>query len=756
MASLKKLAGSRSNSKLAVNFRKSEMKPIGSIKPIKKPSGAEKKSAQKTNKENAPKDEALDTSDNASQEVSLLASLQILLRINSVERSISSIRDMADLTEGEFGYSDAVSALENLEFSANVGQLRLRKLTQGHCPAIVELKGGKTAVLTKVDPKKEYVLYDESVDGKFTTYSEKDFGKIYNGGLLLVRNRRQQRDSDKTKKVNWFWSSLTQSKWTYAQVILAAAVSNFLGLSSSLFIMVVYDRVVPNQAIESLIALTIGVLIALGFDFMIKMLRANFIDRAGKRADSRMSRLIFNQLMTMNLATKNDKSGALASTVREFESLRDFFTSATLVAVVDLPFIFLFIYIISLIGGPLAMIPLACVPIVMFTGILVQPFLAKLSVEGMKSGMSKQGVLVETLNGLETIKATGSAGLMRKRFEEASNSQSDLGFKSRMISQFAINSAASVQQFAQIAIIFYGVFLIQDGIVTMGALIAVVILCGRTLAPLGQLANALTRVNSARTAYKSINDLMSKRKDGANIENPLSRPELKGEVEFKNVSFTYPGATEPTLRDLSFKIQPGEKVAILGKMGSGKSTIARLLSGLYEPDVGSILIDGVDIRQIDSADLRRNVGFMLQDTWLFSGSIKENIQMGFVQYTDEHILEVARIAGVDEFVRQNPLGYDFQLKERGEGLSGGQKQSINLARSILHQPSLLILDEPTSSMDTATEKMVLDNLSSWMEEKTLIAITHRNTLVKLASRVLVIDRGLLVADDTPEKLMASG
>lgn len=700
-------------------------------------------------------EEAIDTSEHASKELSLLSSLQILLRMNGLERSISSIRDMADVTEGEFGYTDAVSALENLEFTANVGQLKLRKLSQGHCPAIVELKGGKTAVIVNVDPKKEYVLYDEKSENKFSKYNEKEFRKIYNDGILIVQNRRQQRETGKKNKIDWFWSSLRQSKWTYAQVILAAAVSNFLGLSSSLFIMVVYDRVVPNQAIESLIALTIGVIIALGFDFLIKMLRANFIDRAGKRADSRMSRLIFNQLMEMNLATKNDKSGALASTVREFESLRDFFTSATLVAVVDLPFIFLFIYIISLIGGPLAMIPLICVPVVMLTGIVVQPFLARLSVQGMKSGMSKQGVLVETLNGLETIKATGSAGLMRKRFEEASNSQSDLGFRSRMISQFAINSAASVQQFAQIGIIFYGVFLIQDGIVTMGALIAVVILCGRTLAPLSQLANALTRVNSARTAYKSINELMLKRKDGGNLENPLSRPNLKGEIEFKNVSFTYPGANEPTLRDLSFIVKPGEKVVIVGKMGSGKSTIARLLAGLYEPDVGSILIDGVDIRQIDSADLRRNVGFMLQETWLFSGSVKENIQMGFVQYSDEHILEIARIAGVDEFVRQNPSGYDFQLKERGEGLSGGQRQSINLARSILHKPSLLILDEPTSSMDTATEKTVLDNLTGWMENKTLVAITHRNTLVRLASRVLVIDRGLLVADDSPEKLMGS-
>ena len=381
--------------------------------------------------------------------------------------------------------------------------------------------------------------------------------------------------------------------------------------------MVVYDRVVPNQAIESLIALTIGVIIALGFDFLIKTLRANFIDRAGKRADIRMSKIIFNQLMTMNLASRSDRSGALASTVRDFESLRDFFTSATLVAIVDLPFIFLFIYIISLIGGPLAVVPLVCVPIVIIVGLVVQPFLAKLSLDGMKSGMSKQGVLVETLNGLETIKATGSGGLMRKRFEEATNQQSDQGFKTRAITQFAINSSASVQQFAQIAIIFYGVFLIQDNIVTMGALIAVVILAGRTLAPLTQLAQALTRVNTARTAFKTINELMKKPKDRDDNDNPLSRPNLKGEIEFKNVTFSYPGAKEPTIRDLSFKISPGDRVAMLGKMGSGKSTIARLIAGLYEPDVGSILIDGVDLRQIDQADIRRNIGFMLQETWLF-------------------------------------------------------------------------------------------------------------------------------------------
>jgi ATP-binding cassette subfamily C protein LapB len=689
-----------------------------------------------------------------SDEETLLECVKYVLKHHGLERSVASIREMADATEEEFNYKTAVSTFRNFDFSANVGSLKLRKLDQGHCPAIIRMTSGRSAVLVEVKPKKEVTLLVASEDKtlQVKTYPYSEFKGLYTADILLVKSPKNKVQDKKNKKVDWFWSSMKQSKWTYSQVIMAAAVSNFLGLSTSIFIMVVYDSIVPNQAIESLVALTVGVLIALFFDFLIKSLRASFIDRAGKTADERMSRLIFNQLMSINLASKNAKSGALASVVREFESLREFFTSATLVAVVDLPFIFLFIYVCYLIGGPLALIPLVCVPVVIFLGLFVQPFLAKLSVEAMSIGMSKQGVLVETLQGIETIKATGSQNLMKKRFQEATVQQSETGQKSRMFTHFAINSTTSVQQLAQIGIIFYGVFLIQDGIVTMGSLIATVILAGRTLAPLSQLANALTRLNSARTAFKTINDLMSKPVDRGENDNLLSRPILEGDIEFRNVSFRYPGATSNTITDLNFVIKKGEKVIIMGKMGSGKSTIARLLTGLYEPDEGSILIDGVDIRQIDRADFRRNVGFMLQDTWLFSGSIKENIQMGFIEYTDDKILEIAKISGVDEFVRQNPAGFDFQLKERGEGLSGGQRQSINLARALLHSPNTLILDEPTSSMDAATEKMVLTNLSENLDGKTLVAISHRNSLVRLASRVLIIDGGVLIADDSPEKL----
>ena len=683
-------------------------------------------------------------------EHSLLLCVQRLLRDNGQNYSIPAIRDLPDLTQDLFNPRDAISALTNTGFTASGGELKASEITQGHCPFIAFTKDGKAMLVTGApDLETLNITWLEDPETEETVLRE-GFAEHCTEFVILAYKKPELKAN--AVKTNWFWGSFQQSRWLYTQVLVAAAVSNFLGLSTSLFIMVVYDRVVPNEAIESLIALTIGVLIALGFDFLIKTLRGNFIDRAGQKADARMSRLIFDKLLNMQLDKRKDKSGALASVVREFETLREFFTSATLVAVVDLPFIFFFIWVIWLIAGPLAFVPLIAVPLVIVAGLVIQPLLARIAAGSMETGMSKQGVLVETLNGLETVQATGSGRLMRKRFEEAAASQSELGLKNRLLSQFAINSAASVQQLAQVMIIFYGVFLIQDGVVTMGALIAAVILSGRTLAPLTQLASALSRANGARQAYRSLNALMSEEDDQQSTMQRLSRPRLNGDIEFKNVSYTFPGARSPIIRDLSIKIPAGQKVAVVGRMGSGKSTFARLAAGLIQPGEGSILIDGVDQRQIDKSDLRRNIGVMLQETWLFSGTLRENIQMGYFEYDDSHILNISKISGVDDFVASHSSGYDLQLKEKGEGLSGGQRQSINLARALLHEPNVLILDEPTSSMDTATETSVLERLKFWLKSRTLIVVTHRNSLLKLVDRVLVFDQGVIASDTTPERL----
>ena len=688
-------------------------------------------------------------------EQGLIFSVQHILALSGMAFSPGAVRDLPELTTETFDPKSAVSALRHVGFEATYGEMKLKKLRGTHCPAIGFLKSGEAVILHTIDEDGKAHLRrfsaEEQFDEQLLPLKELDTHlKSY-----FVLARRVHSAAKAKGKNDWFWGSMLQGKWLYGQVLVAAAISNFLGLSTSLFIMVVYDRVVPNEAIESLIALTIGVLIALGFDFIIKTLRAQFVDKAGKRADGRMSRLIFDKILNMRLDNRRQKSGAMASIVREFDTLREFFTSATLVAVVDLPFIFLFIWVISLISGPLALVPLIAVPLVILSGLVVQPFLARIAESSMKTNMSKQSVLVETLNGLETVQATGSGRLMRRRFEEASDAQSDLGLKNRMLSNFAINSAASIQQLAQIATIFYGVFLIQDGIITMGAMIASVILGGRALAPLSQLASAMTRANGARQAYRALSAVMNDDADQqAQTRSRLSRPYLSGAVEFKNVSYTFPGSDTAIIRDLSLKIPAGQKVAVVGRMGSGKSTISRLISGLIEPSEGSVLIDGVDLRQIDKSDVRRNVGVMLQDTWLFSGTVKENLQMGFYEYDDAHVLNIAKISGVDDFVASHPQGYDMKLRERGEGLSGGQRQSINLARALLHAPNLLVLDEPTSSMDVATEKFVIGRLKAWAGARTLVMVTHRNTLLELADRVLVMDQGAIITDTTPEKLKA--
>lgn len=685
-------------------------------------------------------------------EASLIRAIQYLLSIDGGTYSDAAIRDLSEVPSDVFGPKEAVSALQAAGFTAAFGPMPSGSITPGHCPLIVFGTDGKARTIVEIDADGMMRVAIPGAEEEVQTLPRTAVESTLQPFAILARKDAAAQPAGGRK--DWFWSSIFTSRWLYAQVILAAVLTNFLGLSTSLFTMVVYDRVVPNEAIESLIALTIGILIALGFDFVIKTLRAQFIDRAGKSADLRMSRLIFDKLLSMRLDTRQRKSGALATVVREFDTLRDFFTSATLVAIVDLPFIFLFIWVIYMIAGPLALVPLVAVPLVIATGLVIQPLLARLAAGNLETSMSKQSVLVETLNGLETVQATGSGRLMRKRFEEAARMQSDLGLRNRLLSQFAINSAASVQQLAQIGTIFFGVFLIHDNTITMGAMIAAVILGGRTLAPLTQLASALSRANAARQAYRSIDALMQDKSTQGDVGEGqrLSRPKLRGEIELKNVSYTFPGSTQPVIRNLSLKIPAGQHVAILGRMGSGKTTVSRLISGLIQPTEGSVLIDGVDLRQIDRSDLRRNVGVMLQETWLFSGTLRENIQMGYYEYDDAHILNVARLAGVDDFVAGHPQGYDLVLRERGEGLSGGQRQSINLARALLHSPSLVILDEPTSSLDTASEEALLARLRGWLAGRTMIAVTHRNTVLSLCDRVLILDKGAVIADTTPDRL----
>jgi len=557
---------------------------------------------------------------------------------------------------------------------------------------------------------------------------------------------------------HWLFGPVRDNAKIYGQTILAAMIVNLLALVSSFFIMTVYDRVLPNQAIESLIALTVGVMLAHLFDFSLKSLRGYFIDIAGQRLDASVGATVFDNMMSMRLSEKRGATGAVAGLVKEFENLRDFFSSATLVAIVDLPFIFLFIAVIGLVGGPLALIPLVGVLAAIIAGVIIQPLIMKRTQQAMAEGHQKHAVLIETLAGLETVKSVDAASLMRSRWRKGVMRQAKISTISRFLNQFAVNVAAFTQQVSQVGVVVIGVFLVGANEITTGALIASVILTGRAMGPLGQVASLLSRMNGALASYKSLNQLMTMQSEVNPHREYLARPKLSGKIELREVSFAYPGQAARALDEISFTIEPGERVAILGKNGSGKSTIVRQITGVYEPVEGSVLVDDTDIRQIKPADLRSNIGAVLQDVCLFSGSIKENIALGLPNVSDQDILLAAKIAGVHEFVGATAGGYDQRLAERGEGLSGGQRQAIALARALAPKPSILLLDEPSSALDSQAEAALIARLNKTTRGRTLLIVTHRMSMVKLVDRIIVLDKGRIIVDgarDTVLRAMTS-
>ncbi len=552
---------------------------------------------------------------------------------------------------------------------------------------------------------------------------------------------------------HWLFAPLRDNAKIYGQTVLAAAIVNMLGLVSSFFIMTVYDRVLPNQAVESLIALTIGVLLAHIFDFTLKSLRGYFIDIAGQRLDATVGVTVFDNLMSMRLDSKRASTGAVAGLIKEFENLRDFFSSATLVTIVDMPFIFLFIGTIALVAGPLALVPLIGVFGAIIAGVIIQPLIMQRTKDAMTEGHQKHAVLIETLSGLETVKSVDAAPMMRARWRSGVMRQARVATMGRFFNQFAVNAAGFAQQFSQVGVVVIGVFLVGAQEITTGALIAGVILTGRAMAPLGQVAGLLSRVNGAYASYKSLNELMTVQSEVDPNRDYLSRPNLQGKIEFRDVCFAYPGQSARTLDDVSFTIEPGERVAILGKNGSGKSTIVRQLTGIFEPNDGSVLVDDTDIRQLHPNDLRANIGSVLQDVCLFSGSIKENIALGIESISDEEILTAAKIAGVHDFVGATAGGYDQRLAERGEGLSGGQRQAIALARALVSKPSILLLDEPSSALDGQAEAALIARLDRATTGRTLLVVTHRMSMVKLVDRIIVLDRGRVVVDGPRDSVL---
>lgn len=685
----------------------------------------------------------------------LLECLAHLTKYFGHARSPESIIAGLPYTKKGMGPELFCEAAQKLNFRTKVTKRKIKNIPTEVMPVVLVLKENKAVVLEEVK-KDHFKIYDPE-DGHTGDVAIKDIEAEYSGYVIFVHPESPEADDplEKDAKHHWFWSVVFQNKSIYRKVIVAALLINIFGLVGPLFIMNVYDRVIPNNAMETGWVLGIAAITIFVFDFIIRTLRGYFIDLAGRRIDVIVARRIFDQVLNMKLSERPASSGAFANMLREFESVRDFCTSATLTALVDLPFALLFIFVIYILAGPIALILLAIMTIVAIAGFILQIPLKGLIRESMKTAEAKHGLLVETINGLETVKAMRADGRMRASYGTYVGESAAVGQTSRFFSGIAANIASFLQQSASIIIVLFGMYMVQEGTLTMGALIAAVIMGGKAISPIGQMASLITRYHTVRGSLKTLNHLMAAKVERPVGKNFLHRPDLSGHITFDRVSFAYPHIDRKVLDGVSFDIKPGEKVGIIGRIGSGKSTITKLIGGLYDPTGGDIFADGTDYRQIDPADLRRNIGYISQDTVLFAGTIRDNITAGFPHASEDEILFAAKSAGVHEFVSRHPMGYDAPVGERGDGLSGGQKQCIALARALISSPSILLCDEPTNDMDIQAEDNFIKLIAEESKDKTLILVTHRNALLRLVDRLIMIDQGKIIADGPRDKVIAA-
>ena len=686
----------------------------------------------------------------------LLMALLSVCRLLNTPHSADSLTAGLPLVNNKLTYSLFVRAAQRAGFSTGLVRRPLAEISNLVLPAVLLLKNDKTCVLISKQKDTCTIILPETDNGEKKVHSN-DLEEIYTGSAFFIQPNHvfddRTADSIIPKAKNWFWDVIYSSWPIYSEALAASLLINLFALASPLFIMNVYDRVVPNHALETLWVLALGVTIVFTFDFIIKSLRSYFIDVAGKRSDIILSATIFEKVMGIKMEHRPKSVGAFASNLSEFESFRDFLTSATLTTLIDLPFLIIFISVIYMLGGSLAFIPLAVLPLAVLAGIAVQKPLKNTINELFKFSAQKNATLVESLNNLDSIKSTGAEGQMQGKWEQNIGQISRLGLKSRFYSSIAVNTTAFLTQMASICVVVYGVYKISEGELTIGALIACTILTGRALAPVGQVASLLTRYHQARTSLSTLTNMMSLPVEREPGKKYLHRPTFKGDIEFKNVSFSYPEQPVKALDNISFKIKSGERVGFIGRIGSGKSTIEKLMLGMYEPQEGSILIDGTDIRQIDPSDLRRQIGYVPQDISLMFGSVKDNITMGSRYADDASILHAAEIAGVTQFVNRHPEGFDMPVGEHGASLSGGQRQSVAVARSLLLTPPIYIMDEPSNSMDNSTEARFKEKFSEQLHKQTLILVTHRASLLSLVDRLIVMDGSKIMANGSKDKVL---
>ncbi|HSX90808.1 MAG TPA: type I secretion system permease/ATPase [Pseudomonas sp.] len=632
----------------------------------------------------------------------------------------------------------------------------LEKIPELAMPALLLLQDGRSALLLGWDEQgRARIMPSESEGGEVRVNAEV-LAKDYSGQVFFAQPLHKfdfNRGELVPRATSWFRDTLKRSRWLYIDAIAASLLINLIGLATPLFVMNVYDRVVPNQAEATLWVLAVGICGVFFFDLLLKTLRGLCLDLAGKKTDLIISATLFERIVGMAMKFRPARVGSFAQNIHEFQNLRDFLASLTLASVIDLPFTLLILAVIAMIGGHLVWIPVLAFPLVALIGWALQRPLADTMQRTMALAAERQSSLIESLAGLDAVKVNNAESERQYIWEQTIGTLSRLELRARMLSSLAMNSTMLVQQLAGVVVVVLGVYQIIAGNLSMGGLIACYMLSGRALGPLTQISGLLTRYQQAKVTLDSVNQMMELPQERHEDERPLKREALQGAVEFRQVDFHYPDQQQAALQKINLVVRPGEKIGIIGRSGSGKSSLAKLIVGLYQADAGSLLVDGIDVRQLDVSDLRYNIGYVPQDIQLFSGTLRDNLMAGARYVEDELVLQAAELAGVHEFVRLHPKGYELQVGERGQNLSGGQRQNVALARALLLDPPILLLDEPTSAMDNTGEERLKQRLSAMIGSKTLLLVTHRASMLSLVDRLIIVDRGQIIADGPKGSVM---
>ena len=691
----------------------------------------------------------------------LVASLTLIAALHGRRISCDALLSGLPMENGVLTPALFSRAAKRAGLASKIIKSPLERINGLLCPAVLILGGSRACVVTSIDAaaEKASVIFPGEMDEGTAELSFETLRDIYTGYVIYLKpqfkfDERAGADG-KRRKGHWFWETLATEKNIYRDVIIASLLSNIFAFAMPLFVMNVYNRVVPNNAVETLWVMAIGVFIMITADFALHMARGYLTDLAASRTNTRLSADMMEQVMSMRSEARPASVGSMVNSIQGFDSVRSFISSATVFAYVDLPFSIFFIIVIAVIAWPLAIPILIGGLLVLAEAVMVQKQMRELSETTNRASSLKNATMVESLVAIESVKTQNLESTVQNRWEKTVAHLEAANVKMRLLSSAVISWTQWINVTISIATMVIGVYLIRANAISMGSLIAAYMLSSRAMMPISRVAGLLMQYYSTSRSLSALDDIMNKETEHEEGVTFLSRPDIAGGIQFRDVGFTYPEQERPALSALNFTVKPGEHVAIVGPIGSGKSTLFKLILKLFRQTEGSILIDGTDSRQMDPAELRRAVGVVPQEVMLFYGTLRDNLVMGNPYITDQALLQAIQISGVDGIVKNHPKGFDMQVGERGANLSSGQRQAVAIARAVLKNPSLLLLDEPTSAMDSGSEERVRHNLKIFAKDKTLLLVTHRTALLDLTERVIVLDGGRIVADGPKEQILAA-